>query len=496
MLPRWRYSFSFVGGLLIPLSLSPYDFYLIIFPSIAFFLYALRSADKRTAFFVGWFYGVGAFGLGVWWIQVSIHQFGIPYWLFSGGLTLLFIALMALYFAVLGLLLSFCNSSSVSYLFHVPILWLLSEYIRSNLFSGFPWLLVGYSQVDGPLKGWMPVVGSLGCSGIVVFVVAMCFWLSNYTRKKFISAVVILFGVFLSASILEKIEWTSSDGADLQVALVQGAIKQDIKWQSSERFRSIERYLKLTNENWDSDVIIWPETAIPTLSENIPELVSFLKKYGKKNSTDVLIGIPTRNPIDGKYYNSLLQLGSSLDRYSKIKLVPYGEYFPGKDYFGFLNDFLLIPMADLSPGAPSKNSFTIRGREVGILICYEIAFKDRAFSSLPESSYLANVSNDAWFGDTSAPFQHLQIARVRALESGRPIARSTNTGFTAFIDHKGRVEKKGPQFVPAVLVGTITGRVGSTPYIKYGDMPALIISITIILWFSNNFIRRLIYSED
>ena len=277
---------------------------------------------------------------------------------------------------------------------------------------------------------------------------------------------------------------------------MQGAIPQDIKWKDSTRDRSIDRYLSLTRDYWDYDVIIWPETALPALPENIPRVISFLTEAAKENNTEVLVGAPTWDSKEDKYYNSLLQFGSSIDKYSKRRLVPYGEYFPGAKYFRSLERFLLIPMSDLSPGKVMKNSFIVRGKQVGTLICYEIAFKDVAFSSLPKSNFLVNISNDAWFGDTSAPFQHLQIARVRALESGRSIARSTNTGLTVLIDHKGRIIKEGPLFVPTVVTGTITGRTGSTPYVSYGDAPVLLLSIVVIFLFLQKPFRCLIYPND
>ena len=212
----------------------------------------------------------------------------------------------------------------------------------------------------------------------------------------------------------------------------------------------------------------------------MPNIIEMLSKKGSDTSTVLLIGAPTKGVTKEKYFNSILQLGSSSDSYSKRKLVPYGEYFPGKNYFRFFHKYFLIPMSDLSSGDSLKNSLSVKGREVGILICYEVAFTDIVFSSLPKSHFLVNVSNDAWFGNSIAPFQHLQIARVRALESGRPILRATNDGLTALIDHKGGFIAMGPQFNPAVVSGTVFGRSGTTPYLQYGDYPVLYFSVFII----------------
>ena len=248
----------------------------------------------------------------------------------------------------------------------------------------------------------------------------------------------------------------------------------------------------MSQDHWDKDIIIWPETALPIFPESIPDVIATLNKRGAETKTDLLVGAPTRDHLKKKYYNSLLQLGNSLDQYSKRNLVPYGEYFPGKSYFKFFEKYLMIPMSDLSPGSRLKDSFLLKGHQVGILICYEVAFTDVAFSSLPKSKILVNVSNDAWFGNSIAPFQHLQIARVRALESGRPLVRATNTGLTALIDHKGAVLEKAPQFVPAVVSGTIHARTGVTPYVEYRNVPALSLSIFVTFFFLQNIFRRIV----
>ena len=476
----WRHFLAMIGGILFPLSFSPFDFDLVIFISLFLFLKSLVGSDLKTAFFVGWIFGMAVFGLGVGWIQISIHQFGIPYWAFSFGLTFFFVALMAIYYAILGQCVSLISVDSPLYIITIPCLWFLSEYVRSNFLTGFPWLLVGYTQLDGPLKGFIPLVGSIGCSGLVVFIAATLFWSLKSFKFRWSALVSICFLVFFSSFLLQNVDWTETHKNNLQVALVQGAIPQEIKWDASQLEGSIQRYLDLTQEYWEKDLIIWPETALPIFPENVPNIIEMLSQKGSDTSTVLLIGAPTKGVTGEKYFNSILQLGSSSDSYSKRKLVPYGEYFPGKNYFRFFHKYFLIPMSDLSSGDFLKNSLSVKGREVGILICYEVAFTDIAFSSLPKSHFLVNVSNDAWFGNSIAPFQHLQIARVRALESGRPILRATNDGLTALIDHKGGFIAIGPQFNPVVVSGTVFGRSGTTPYLQYGDYPVLYFSVFII----------------
>ena len=475
-----RYFLAMISGVIFPLSFSPFNFDLVIFISLFLFLKSLVGADLKTAFFVGWIFGIAVFGVGVGWIQISVHQFGIPYWAFSFALTFFFVALMALYYAILGQCISLISVKSPIYIITVPCFWFLGEYIRSNFLTGFPWLLVGYTQVDGPLKGFIPLIGSIGCSGLVVLITAIFFWSSKRFRFRWPASVFICVVVFFSSSLLRDVDWTETHNKSLQVALIQGAISQQIKWEASHLEDSIQRYLDLTQDYWDKDLIVWPETALPIFPESVPDITEMLSKKGLETSTVLLIGVPTRDLSRKKYFNSILQLGVSSDSYSKRKLVPYGEYFPGKKYFSFFHKYFLIPMSDLSSGDLLKNSLSIKGREVGVLICYEVAFTDIAFSSLPKAHFLVNVSNDAWFGNSIAPFQHLQIARVRALESGRPILRATNDGLTALIDHQGGFIAIGPQFNPAVVSGTIFGRSGLTPYLEYGDYPVLYFSISLI----------------
>ncbi len=478
----WRYFLAMIGGILFPFSFSPFDFDLVIFVSLLLFLESLNGADLKTAFFVGWVFGVAVFGLGVGWIQISIYQFGIPYWVFSFALTFLFVALMAFYYAILGLLISSIRINSSVYIFAIPCLWFLGEYARSNFLTGFPWLLVGHTQIDGPLKGFIPIVGSIGCSGLVVFIAATLFWSLKRFKLRWRLSLFISLLIFFSGFLLRDLEWTEARKNSLQVALIQGAIPQEIKWESSQLEDSIQRYLNLTQDYWDKDLIVWPETALPIFPENVPGFTEMLINKGSETNTVLLIGAPTRDLATKKYYNSILQLGVSSDSYSKRKLVPYGEYFPGKKYFSLFKKYFLVPMSDLSSGDFLKNSLSIKGREVGVLICYEVAFTDIAFSSLPKSHFLVNVSNDAWFGNSIAPFQHLQIARIRALETGRPILRATNDGLTALIDHKGGLITIGPQFNPAVVSGEVLGRSGSTPYLEYRDYPALYVSVFIIFF--------------
>ena len=465
---------------MLPFSFAPHDLVLIAFVSPALFLYAIHEANVRHAFFSGWFYGLGVFGVGVWWLQVSIHQFGIPHWVFSITLTAAFISFVALYFAIFAIFARLIKRENFWYVFVIPALWMLMEYFRSNLFTGFPWLLIGYTQIDGPFKGWMPIVGSLGSTAFVVFVSAIFVWILRPTNRRLCLALMLLVSLFFSCHILQDIEWTQKEHTDLDVALVQGSIEQRVKWENDQWLESIQQYLDLSKPYWGTDVIVWPETAVTVIPDRVPGLVAKLRHLADSEDTSLLIGIPTLDRFSGTYRNSVLKLGDGTELYSKRKLVPFGEYFPFKERLSWINNLLLVPMSDLSSGMMADDSFVLKGYQAGILICYEVAFKEIAFSSLPEAGFLVNVSNDAWFGDTKAPFQHLQIVKARALESGRSIVRATNTGITAFIDYRGQVVKRAPQFSSVVLKHTVSIRSGITPYVRYGDFPLLFFSVLVI----------------
>lgn len=424
----------------------------------------------------GWCFGLGFFGYGVWWIQVSVHQFGVPYYWFSVPVTTLFVMFMASYPALASALTRWlpCSSETARLCLLAPLLWLLSEWLRGWFLTGFPWLTLGYSQTDGPLAAYAPLIGVNGCSLVIAFLAAALLYLvlARGWRSRAVVVACVLLAV-LGAKPLEALRFTSPSGPAVRVTMVQGAVAQAIKWDFDQRQPSIELYESLSEDAWGGDLLLWPETAIPAFPHEVPELINRLHERSLATQTEMLVGVPTVDPDTREYYNSVLNFGPSPGRYDKVHLVPFGEFFPFQSLMKQLSLLLSIPMSDFTAGERDQRKIEINGHLAGISICYEDAYPSETLASLPAAAVLVNVSNDAWFGDSIAPHQHLQIARMRALEGGRYLLRATNTGISAIINDRGAVVARSPQFVPHALEGEYLPLSGATPFVRHRGWPIL-----------------------
>ena len=442
----------------------------IVFFSIIWFLFLLKNIGKIESFWVGWFFGIGYFGSNIWWIHISIENFGFPNSFLAVTLNALFISLLSLYFSIFGLLTNLVFKLSIIGALMIPFFWLLMEIARSYFFTGFPWLILGYSQIDSPFSNLFPLIGAYGISFVVVAISFCAFSIlssSCWLKKiKFLC----LFGLFsLMIYALNDVQYTSDTSAPLKISIIQGSVTQDKRWSDQSTELILERYMELSQDEWKADVVVWPETVFTELINLEETFIQMLLNKSNKTETALIIGIPFHQKIDNKIFNSILVLGSSNDLYKKRKLVPFGEYFPFRRVLADLYSKIDIPLSDFDPGPTEKNSVVVKGRSVGLLICYEIAFASIARSSLPKAELIINVSNDSWFGNTVAAFQHLQIVRVRAAELGRPIIRATNTGISAFIDHRGKLLKVTDKFTSQIITNQIVGQEGETFYGKIGE---------------------------
>ena len=482
---RWRLLSALAAGLIVPFAFAPYAWWPLAALGPAVLLALLRARSPRQAACLGWCFGVGMFGHGVWWIQVSVHQFGLPYYAFSVTATAVLVAFLALYpalFAALTRALPAPNESSRALLL-APALWLGCEWLRGWLFTGFPWLSLGYSQLDAPLAGIAPWLGGSGCSFALLLAAGMLAQMINASwrsRGVLLLALVALLG---GAQLLRGVSTTYEIEAGLRVALIQGAIPQQLKWGLAQRAHAFSLYSELSARNWQSDLLVWPETAIPAFADEVPEMITSLNDTARAAHTTLLVGMPTGQPWSGgRYYNSVVALGRETGRYDKRHLVPFGEFFPLKSLLEDLSRLLSIPMSDFSRGDIEQPALHAAGHVVGVSICYEDVFAPEVMRALPQAAFLVNVSNDAWFGDTIAPHQHLQIARMRALESGRYLLRATNSGITAVVDERGRVVARAPQFEPTALTSQFAARGGSTPYVRFGDQPLQVaLTLTVLM---------------
>lgn len=479
--PRHRWPsvvFALLAGSLSPLAYAPVGWWPIAFVSLAVLFYLVAGPERGWGRVV-YAWGVAWFTAGAFWIYHSIMFYGGGFWaavIFCGVLGLLF-GLIPLFTVWLWRRVR-PASDALALLIAMPLVWILVEWVRSWLLTGTTWLQLGYSQTDTWLNGFAPIAGSLGISLLVAAGAGGLAWVArNPVQLRTFPVALGFVLVFVAGLGLRQIDWTDPAGEPLDAALLQGNIPQDVKWDPDYRDLTMSRYLNLTAAHWDKDLVIWPETAVPMYHHQASrEYLAPLADEAGHYGTDVLLGIPTYDRDSGRIYNSVMALGSDVGFYHKRHLVPFGEYVPFREQLGPLLDVFGAPLGDFNPGG-SAAPVRAAGQHAAVSICYEITFAPVVAASLPEATYLVNVSNDAWFGTTIGPHQHLQKARMRAIEFQRPLLRSTNNGITVAVDERGRITDRAPQFRPAALTTTFQPRAGSTPYLLWLDWPLVGMSL-------------------
>ena len=464
-----------VGGFA-PLNLWP----LPLLSLAALFGLLLRVSTRRAGFMIGFAWGLGFFLTGVSWIYISLSVYGgMAMWL-AGLATLLFCSVLALFPALVGALQArWTLTPSLKLLLGLPLMWGMSEWVRGWVLTGFPWLTLGYSQVPAsPLAGYAPVLGVYGVSFVLALIAALLAWgLTPRHRPALrVWAITAALALGVGGQALRGAVWTTPIGAPTSVALLQGNVPQDMKWQADKTRATLDNYARMAAAA-PAQLIVLPETALPLFESALPDADrARLAAIGKENGGDILAGLPTGS-LDGAYYNSVISLGSAASqRYHKTHLVPFGEYIPLKAVWGWVITVLHIPLSDFARGMPDQRPLAIGGQQVAVNICYEDAFGEEIIRQLPAATVLVNVSNLAWFGDSFAPWQHAQMSQMRALETGRMVLRATNTGLTAIIDPQGRLLASLPPFTSGSLSGSIQGYAGSTPYVRWGN------AVVLALW--------------
>jgi len=487
----WLYVvLALVAGGLMPLAYAPFDLYPFSLLAVTILFYIWSRVSAAQAFLFGFLFGLAMFGGGVSWVFISIHDYGYVPLPLSLLLTVLFVAVLALFPALCGyaavrsraaLDLTSVRDGAIFSVLVLPALWVMFEWLRGWFMTGFPWLHLGYAFIDTPLAGFAPLTGVYGvsltaaiCCGLLLTMLGAR---PGQVDGRPLIAIVAIWS--LGATLL-MFQWTQTAGKPVRVSLVQGNIPQDMKWLPEMKQPTLDHYAALTREHWDSDLIIWPETAIPMFSYQAEAFLDSMTAEAALNATDLLVGLVYQDPGTGSYYNSMLGLGVDGGRYDKRHLVPFTEYLPFKTVLAGVVDFLDVPMSDFSAGSDTQKPISLAGQTLGITICFEDAFGEDVISSLPRASLLVNVSNDAWFAGSIAPEQHLQMARMRALESGRELMRATNTGVSAFIDANGHLRQVAPQYTSAVLTAAVQPRQGATPYVIVGNGAALLLAIAML----------------
>ena len=449
----------------------------------------LRTPTRREAALNGFLFGMGLFGVGASWVYISLHQFGMMPAPLAATATVLFCGYMALFPALTGSLQARLDVPHwLQATLLAPALWVLTEWVRGWLLTGFPWLAMGYSQIDTPFSGYAPLLGVYGVSLVMGLaagsLAAAC--LPGPVRGRQGLAMIAV-GLVGAGSIIGEIDWVSAQGEPVPAALIQGNIAQNLKFDPGHYASTLATYKRLIDAG-PAQLIVLPETAVPRFLDMVdPAYLDGLAESARRRGGDLLLGVPFRNN-SGSYFNGVVNLGhAGLQFYAKSHLVPFGEFVPTE--FKWIVGTLQIPLSDFSPGVRPK-PLLAAGERIGITVCYEDAFGEELIAQLPEATILANLSNVAWFGDSLAPGQHLQISRMRSMETGRYMLRATNTGVTAIIDERGRVIDQLPLFIEGVLYGKAQPFIKATPYVRVGNYMTLAICAMLLATGVFIFIRR------
>ncbi|WP_435627348.1 apolipoprotein N-acyltransferase [Candidatus Ferrigenium straubiae] len=499
---------AFIAGLSCVFGFAPFGVFAIPVLALAV-LFALwsRADDPRAAGWLGFAFGLGLFGAGIGWIYVALHDYGNMPLPLALPATLLFAAFLALFPALAGYAqarlpaltgavfrspeeenrsgaeAAYSLPTQVSLCALMPAAWVLVEWLRGMIFTGFPWLTLGYAHSDSPLAGYAPLLGVYGVSLVAAVSAGLLamLWHKRWSRQGQI-ALAVLVAFWIGGAALRAIAWTQPHGEPFSVALVQGNIAQDLKFNEDALPGTLETYRRLVLQN-PARLTVLPETALPLLRHEVPTaLVEQLRNHARKNGGDILIGTFERN--NGSYYNGVFTLGSADEQhYRKQHLVPFGEFIPLRPLLGwFINGVLDIPMGDLARGDERQAPLEVAGQQVAADICYEDVFGEEIIRALPEATLLVNFTNDAWYGRSHAAAQHNQISQLRALETGRMMLRATNTGVTSIIGADGRVLQQLPQHREAVLNGMAQGYQGITPYVRWGNAAVMLLLIAMLAY--------------
>ena len=473
-----------LSGVVMPLGFAPFEYFPV--PIIALTLLAgllMHAGSARQALLSGWLFGLGQFGAGVSWVYISINRYGDA----SLGLSLLSMWLLVMYLALFPAFMAWLlrRSGARYWIAVVPgfaAAWTLSEWLRSWVFTGFPWLNLGYSQIESPLAGYAPLLGVYGVGFLTAFSAGLLLLLVKGERQQKAIALVVFTLLWTGGWFAGQHAWTKPAGEPLPVALVQGNIPQELKWRPEQQQATLDRYLQLTETSPDARLVVWPETAIPAFYDQVePDFLVPLRRQLADRGVSLVTGIPV---LDRRYwndYNAVISVEHPGRFYYKVHMVPFGEYLPLRDWLAGMLSFLPVPESDFTAGRLDQPLLQAAGYPVGASICYEIAFGEELIHTLPQAALLINISNDAWFGDSLAPHQHLEMARMRARETGRYVLRATNTGISAIVNEQGKVIARSPQFEQAVVSGEVVPREGSTPYVIWGNWPVVVLSSAIVL---------------
>ncbi|QUN05039.1 apolipoprotein N-acyltransferase [Shewanella yunxiaonensis] len=491
--PWYNAVLALIAGAATSLSFAPYNIWPILPLALALALWLTHSASTKQAFYLWLSFGFGSFAFGISWVHVSIYRYGglpLPVSMLLMGMLALY---LALYPALAGWLTARLRSRWPVWnnLALFPALWVLTEWLRGWVLTGFPWLWAGYSQAMGPLKPLAAYIGTLGISFLLAMLAGSLVLL---VRKRWMSLPLLLALLVVMVWQAPKHSGIERTGKTVSVALVQGNIPQSMKWDPNALWPTLLKYMDLSRPHFDKQIIIWPEAAIPAPEAMVEPFLDNANKVANLNNTAIVAGIVSMAQTD--FYNSLIVLGNAhqpqqsggdyqvngSNQYRKHHLLPIGEFVPLESLLRPLAPLFNLPMSSFTRGAYVQPNLQALGYRLAPAICYEIAFPEQLRDNVnAETQLLLTVSNDAWFGESNGPLQHMEIAQMRAAELGRPLLRDTNNGVTAVVDEHGAITARLPQFQEGVLTADVPLVKGVTPFYKFGQWPVLILSLLLLL---------------
>lgn len=472
-----------LSGVLLLLSFPEPGLSILAWMAFLPLLYAVRDKTPKDSFKLGFLSGFVAYAGIFYWLNIVMTTYGKLPLLVSFSLTLLMAAYLALYLASAICLTRFAEDHSVPPLLSFPFLWVALEYTRAHLLSGFPWASLGYTQYRTlPLIQIADMAGVYGVSFLIILINIFLFQLWRWVRGKngatypFLATAaavsLLLLTLFYGFISLNR----DDAGKEIKVALAQGNIPQDVKWNPSFQEETVAIYERLSRQisGTATQLVVWPESSLPFFFQKEPAYTARISSLAQELNSHLVVSSPALEYEDGKerLLNSAYLIssdGSTLGRSDKVHLVPFGEYVPLATFLPFVNK-IVQGIGDFSPGT-SITPLTAPFGKMGLLICFEGIFPEISREYvLNGAGLLVNITNDAWFGDSSAPYQHLSMTVFRAVENRVPLVRAANTGITAFIDSRGHIQGMSRLFRETLLTGTVRMGIKRSLYTNYGDI--------------------------
>jgi len=495
--PQWRGDLlAFICGAVVVFSLAPFNLWLFGILACGLLAQCLKGLSAKRAWLRSFLFGMGMYGSGISWVYISIHDFGYTSPLLAVIMTTAFVTFIASLFSIpFYFYQRFFAHNRTGFLLGFPAIWVLGEWIRSWLLTGFPWLYLGYAHIDTWLAGWAPVLGVYGLSFIAAFsgvvIIALLQELGQRVRRNKSNAPTLTRALWYALSAatllwcsglaLHQVEWTQHSEEDrLSVSIVQPNIPLQLKWNPLYRPTIMSQLRDLSEDHWHSDILVWPEASIPLMYHDASDFIEEMEQRAAEHNTALISGILYDDLEQEKYYNAIMGMGAADNIYFKQRLVPFGEYVPLEKYLRGLIAFFDLPNSIIHAGPSQQEGLRTQRYTIAPYICYEVVYPDLVAKNLGDAQLLVTISNDAWFGESIGPLQHFQMAQMRALENSRFLIRGTNTGLSGIVSHKGEVLFTSEQFEAQTLSGYVYLTHGFTPFSRTGSVPIIVICLLII----------------